>query len=113
MNDCLFCKIINGEIPSSKVYEDEYVYASNDINPMAPVHILVIPKVHIKNVLDITAENSDIVAHIFEAISKIAKEQKVEKGFRVVSNCNEYAGQSVFHLHFHILGGTKMADKMA
>lgn len=113
MNDCLFCKIINGEIPSSKVYEDEYVYAFNDINPMAPVHILVIPKVHIKNVLDITAENSDIVAHIFEAISKIAKEQKLEKGFRVVSNCNEYAGQSVFHLHFHILGGKQLSLQMA
>lgn len=113
MNDCLFCKIINGEIPSSKVYEDEYVYAFNDINPMAPVHILVIPKVHIKNALDITAENSDIVAHIFEAISKISKEQKLEKGFRVVSNCNEYAGQSVFHLHFHILGGKQLSLQMA
>ena len=113
MQDCLFCKIIAGEIPSSKVYEDEYVYAFNDINPMAPVHILVIPKTHIANVLEINSENSEIVSHIFEAIAKIAKQQKLEKGFRVVSNCNEYAGQSVFHLHFHVLGGKQLSLEMA
>lgn len=113
MKDCLFCKIISGEIPSSKVYEDEYVYAFNDINPMAPVHILVVPKKHIANVLEIGPENSDIVAHIFEAVAVIAKEQRLEKGFRVVSNCNEYAGQTVFHLHFHILGGKQLSAEMA
>ncbi|MBP3481136.1 MAG: histidine triad nucleotide-binding protein [Clostridia bacterium] len=113
MQDCIFCKIISGEIPSSKVYEDEYVYAFNDINPMAPVHILVIPKTHISNVMDVNSENSDIIAHIFEAIAVIAKQQKLEKGFRVVSNCNEYAGQTVFHLHFHILGGRRLSMEMA
>ena len=113
MQDFIFCKIISGEIPSSKVYEDEYVYAFNDINPMAPVHILVIPKTHISNVMDVNSENSDIIAHIFEAIAVIAKQQKLEKGFRVVSNCNEYAGQTVFHLHFHILGGRRLSMEMA
>ncbi len=113
MQDCIFCKIISGEIPSSKVYEDEYVYAFNDINPMAPVHILVIPKTHISNVMDVNSENSDIISHIFEAIAVIAKQQKLEKGFRVVSNCNEYAGQTVFHLHFHILGGRRLSMEMA
>lgn len=113
MQDCIFCKIISGEIPSSKVYEDEYVYAFNDINPMAPVHILVIPKKHVANVMDINSENSDMIAHIFEAIAIIAKQQKLEKGFRVVSNCNEYAGQTVFHLHFHILGGRRLSMEMA
>ncbi len=113
MNDCIFCKIIAGEIPSSKVYEDEYVYAFNDINPAAPVHILVIPKQHISTLFDINNKNSKIVAHIFEVISKIATEQKLEKGFRVVSNCNEYGGQTVFHLHFHIIGGKKLDEKMA
>lgn len=113
MQDCIFCKIISGEIPSSKVYEDEYVYAFNDINPMAPVHILVIPKKHVANVMDINSENSDMIAHVFEAIAIIAKQQKLEKGFRVVSNCNEYAGQTVFHLHFHILGGRRLSMEMA
>ncbi len=113
MQDCIFCKIISGEIPSSKVYEDEYVYAFNDINPMTPVHILVIPKTHISNVMDVNSGNSDIIAHIFEAIAVIAKQQKLEKGFRVVSNCNEYAGQTVFHLHFHILGGRRLSMEMA
>lgn len=113
MQDCLFCKIIAGEIPSKKVYENEYVYAFEDINPMAPVHILVIPKKHITNVLEINSENSDIVAHIFEAVPEIAKQQKLEKGFRVVSNCNEYGCQSVFHLHFHILGGKQLSVEMA
>lgn len=113
MQECIFCKIISGEIPSSKVYEDEYVYAFNDINPMAPIHILVIPKKHVANVMDINSENSDMISHIFEAISVIAKQQKLEKGFRVVSNCNEYAGQTVFHLHFHILSGRRLSMEMA
>lgn len=113
MTDCLFCKIINGEIPSSKVYEDELVYAFKDINPQAPVHILVIPKEHIANMLEINGENSAVVAHIFEVIAKIAKEYGLDKGFRVVSNCNEYAGQTVFHLHYHILGGAQLSLQMA
>ena len=113
MTDCIFCKIINGDIPSKKVYEDETVYAFEDINPMAPVHNLVIPKEHIENALEINSSNSAVVAHIFEVISSIAKEKNLEKGFRVVTNCNEYAGQTVFHLHFHILGGQQLSLNMA
>lgn len=107
--DCLFCKIVSGEIPSTKVYEDDKVLAFKDINPLAPVHILVIPKEHIDSVAAVTAENSAVIAHIFEAIAKIAKEQGIDKdGFRVVSNCGENGCQSVKHLHFHILGGRKL-----
>ncbi len=111
--NCLFCKIIAGQIPSTKVYEDETVYAFRDIAPQAPTHILVVPKAHIEDCYGITAENSAVVAHIFEVIPQIAKAEGLVKGYRVVSNCGEDACQSVQHLHFHILGGTKMADKMA
>lgn len=103
--DCLFCKIIAGEIPSKKVYEDETVYAFEDIAPAAPVHILVIPKQHIQSAAAITPENSAVVAHIFEVIAKLAADMKLDDGFRVVSNCGESAGQSVLHLHFHLLAG--------
>ena len=113
MADCIFCKIILGEIPSQKVYEDELVYAFNDINPMAPVHILVVPKQHIPTLLDVNSSNSNLVAHIYEVITKIAKEFNLEDGFRVVSNCNENGCQTVFHIHFHILGGQKLSDQMA
>ena len=113
MSDCLFCKIIAGEIPSTKVYEDETVFAFRDIAPQAPTHILVIPKAHIDSVNGITAENSAIVAHIFEVIPEIAKAEGLEKGYRVVSNCGDDAGQTVHHLHFHILGGKKLALEMA
>lgn len=107
--DCIFCKIAAGEIPSTKVYEDDKVLAFNDINPLAPVHILVIPKTHIESAAEITADNSAVVAHIFEVVAKIAKEQGIDKdGFRVVSNCGENGCQSVKHLHFHILGGKKL-----
>ena len=107
--DCIFCKIAAGEIPSTKVYEDDKVLAFKDINPLAPVHILVIPKTHIESAAEITADNSAVVAHIFEVIAKIAKEQGIAKdGFRVVSNCGENGCQSVKHLHFHILGGKKL-----
>lgn len=107
--DCIFCKIVAGEIPSTKVYEDDKVLAFKDINPLAPVHILVIPKTHIESAAEITADNSAVVAHIFEVIAKIAKEQGIDKdGFRVVSNCGENGCQSVKHLHFHILGGKKL-----
>ena len=111
--DCLFCKIIAGDIPSTKVYEDETVYAFRDINPQAPTHILVIPKAHIPSVDGVTAENSAVVAHIFEVIPMIAKAENLTGGYRVVSNCGADAGQTVHHLHFHILGGGQMSEKMA
>ena len=104
---CLFCKIAAGEIPSAKVYEDELCYAFYDIAPQAPTHMLVIPKAHIGSVAEISGENSAVVAHIFEVIAKITKEQGLES-YRVVSNIGESAGQSVFHLHFHVLGGRDM-----
>ena len=113
MSDCLFCKIIAGVIPSTKVYEDETVFAFRDINPQAPTHILVIPKEHIASVDGITAENSAVVAHIFEVIPQIAKAEGLAEGYRVVSNCGAHAGQTVHHLHFHILGGHQLALEMA
>ena len=111
--NCLFCKIIAGDIPSTKVYEDEQVLAFRDIAPQAPTHILVIPKTHIPSVDGITAENSSIVAHIFEVIPQIAKAEGLENGYRVVSNCGDHAGQTVHHLHFHILGGKQLSLEMA
>ena len=113
MSDCLFCKIVGGVIPSTKVYEDETVFAFRDIAPQAPTHILVIPKSHIPSVDGITAENSAVVAHIFEVIPQIAKAEGLENGYRVVSNCGADAGQTVHHLHFHILGGKTLALEMA
>ena len=111
--DCIFCKIIAGEIPSKKAYEDDLMLAFHDINPQAPVHILVIPKVHIPSVDGITAENSAVVAKIFETIPKIAAEAGLTNGYRVISNCGDDACQTVKHLHFHILGGRKLAEEMA
>ena len=111
--NCLFCKIIAGEIPSTKVYEDETVLAFRDIAPQAPTHILVIPKAHIPSVDGITAENSAVVAHIFEVIPQIATAEKLANGYRVVSNCGPDAGQTVHHLHFHILGGQELSLQMA
>jgi histidine triad (HIT) family protein len=108
MENCLFCKIAGGIIPSTKVYEDETILAFRDIAPMAPTHILVIPKTHIPSVDGITAENSGIVAHIFETIPQIAREEGLVSGYRVISNCGEHAGQTVHHLHFHILGGKQL-----
>ncbi len=113
MTDCLFCRIINGDIPSNKVYEDELVFAFRDINPQAPTHILIVPKQHIASAADITAENSAVVAHIFEVIPTIAKNEGLTNGLRVITNCGPDACQSVRHLHFHILGGEQMSDKMA
>ena len=113
MENCLFCKIVAGTIPSTKVYEDETVLAFRDIAPMAPTHILVIPKTHIPSVDGITAENSAVVAHIFAVIPQIAKAEKLENGYRVVSNCGPDAGQTVQHLHFHILGGKQLSLEMA
>lgn len=113
MNDCLFCRIIAGEIPSTKVYEDDTVFAFRDINPQAPTHILVIPKAHISGCNGVNADNSAVVAHIFEVIPQIAAGEKLENGYRVVSNCGPDAGQTVPHLHFHILGGKALALEMA
>lgn len=105
MEDCLFCKIIAGDIPSSKVYEDEYVYAFRDINPIAPVHVLVVPKQHVSCADEITSENSFLVSRIFEAIPKIAKAEGLENGYNILNNCGEAGGQTVMHLHFHLIGG--------
>ena len=105
MTDCLFCKIVKGEVPSKKIYEDEAVYVFEDIEPTAPVHYLVIPKEHISKLDEITAENSGVISHIYEVIAKLAKDMELKDGFRVVSNCGERAGQSVFHIHFHMLAG--------
>ena len=110
---CIFCKIVAGEIPSTKVYEDETVLAFRDINPMAPTHILVIPKAHIPSVAAITPENSAVVSHLFEVIAAVAQQEGLENGYRVVSNCGPDAGQTVPHLHFHILGGRALTLEMA
>ena len=108
--NCIFCKIVNGEIPSNKVYEDESVLAFNDINPAAPVHILVIPKKHIESAVALTDEDDELIAHIFQVIKLIAKEQGLDNGFRLVSNIGEDGGQTVKHLHFHILGKKKFSE---
>ena len=111
--NCLFCKIIAGDIPSTKVYEDDRILAFRDIAPQAPVHILVIPKTHIGSVAEINGENADVVAHIFTVIPKIAEAENLAGGYRVVSNCGADAGQTVHHLHFHILGGRTLQTEMA
>lgn len=106
MEDCIFCKIIKGEIPSDKVYEDEMVFSFRDISPAAPQHVLIIPKKHISNLNELTEEDSKIIAHIYIVAKKIAKELGVaESGYRIVSNCGEDGGQTVHHIHFHLLGG--------
>ena len=111
MSDCLFCAIISGDIPSDKVYEDELVYVFNDIAPKAPVHMLVIPKVHIASAAEVTGENSSVIARCFEVIALLAGRMGLES-FRVVTNCAEQAGQTVFHLHFHVLSGRDMTQTM-
>lgn len=106
MDNCIFCKIIKGEIPSEVVYEDDKIFAFKDINPVAPVHVLIIPKEHIASAMDLTEENASVVAHIFNSAKKIAEIMGIgESGFRIVNNCGENAGQTVFHLHFHLIGG--------
>lgn len=111
--DCLFCKIAAGEIPSKKVYEDDNMLAFHDINPEAPVHVLVIPKTHIGSMDEVNAANSAVVAKIFEKIPEIAKAAGIVNGYRVISNCGHDAGQSVPHLHFHILGGKELPLHLA
>lgn len=113
MEDCLFCKISKGEVPSTKVYEDEDIYAFNDINPVAPIHILVIPKKHIASLKDMKKEDEVLVGKIYGVINKIAEEKGFkEKGYRVIVNCGKEAGQEVMHLHFHVLAGTKLGTKI-
>ncbi len=113
MSDCLFCKIVAGDIPSAKVYEDEFCYAFRDIHPQAPTHVLVVSKAHVANLTEAAALPDNALAAMLRAIPKIAAQEKLEKGYRVVSNCGPDACQSVPHLHFHILGGRQMADEMA
>lgn len=110
--DCLFCKIIEGSIPSKKVYEDENVYAFHDINPNAPVHVLVVPKKHIESIDAVSSDNADTVSLVLQAIPKIASMLGLKNGYRVVSNVGEDGGQTVKHLHFHILGGTRLPDRV-
>lgn len=110
MNDCLFCKIVAGEIPSTKVYEDELCYAFLDIAPMAPKHFLVVPKMHLDSAAAVTAENAAVVGHIFAVIAKLAADQQMDGGYRVVTNVGEDAGQTVKHLHFHVLGGKTLGS---
>ena len=110
---CIFCEIIAGNIPSAKVYEDDKVYAFRDINPQAPVHVLVVPKQHIPSADAIDADNAAVVASIFAAIPKIAAQEGLTNGYRVITNCGEDGCQSVQHLHFHLLGGKKLSEEMA
>lgn len=107
--DCLFCKIIAGEIPCSKVYEDDSVFAFNDIDPQAPVHVLIVPKEHIASADDVNESNSAVIAHIFEVAAKIAKDKGLADGYRIVNNCGDRAGQTVKHIHFHLMGGRDFA----
>ena len=114
MEDCIFCKIVNGTIPSSKVYEDAEVVAFDDIHPMAPVHVIVIPKKHIPTLLDVTAEDMNAVNVMVAAAAEVARIKGIDKrGFRTVINCNEEGGQVIFHLHMHVLGGKKLKDGLA
>lgn len=106
--DCLFCKIIAGEIPSKKVYEDDLIYAFEDINPEAPVHFLIVPKKHIKNAEELSEKDKDLIGHVFLTAAKILKEKGVTNGFRIVNNCKEDGGQTVDHLHFHVLAGRSL-----
>lgn len=111
--DCLFCKIIAGEIPSAKVYENDAVFAFRDIQPQAPVHVLIVPKKHIASVDEVTPENSEIVRRVMEAIPDVAKTLGLRNGYRVITNVGEDGCQSVRHLHFHLLGGAKLPERMA
>ena len=113
MDDCLFCKIVKGEIPSNKVYEDEEILAFEDINPAAPIHILVIPKKHITSLAHLEVEDEGVIGKIYTVINKIAEEKGFkEDGYRVIVNCGKNGGQEVMHLHFHVLAGAKFGDKI-
>ena len=108
--DCIFCKIVNGDIPSNKVYEDDTVLAFHDIAPQMPVHVIVIPKMHIASAAEVNEDNSAVIGHIFEVIPKIAKDLGLENGFRIINNCGKDGGQTVGHIHFHILGGKTLGE---
>lgn len=108
MSDCLFCKIISGEIPSQKVYEDDQCFAFKDIAPMAPVHFLVVPKTHFSSAAEVTEENEALIGHIYTVIAKLAKEMGFADGYRVVTNVGALAGQTVHHIHFHVLSGKQL-----
>ena len=110
MEDCIFCKIASGEIPSTKLYEDEYCVAFQDLNPLAPTHFLVIPKEHFASAAEVTGQNAQLVGHIFLVIAKIAKELGIQDGYRVVTNVGELAGQTVHHIHFHVLSGKPLGS---
>ena len=112
MDNCLFCKIIAGEIPSTRVYEDEKVFAFRDINPQAPVHVIVVPKEHLASANEITEENADCVAACWKAIPKIAAAEGLSDGYRIINNCGAAAGQTVMHLHFHLVGGRDLGEKI-
>jgi histidine triad (HIT) family protein len=107
--NCIFCRIINGEVSSKKVYEDDMVYAFEDINPQAPVHTLIVPKKHIPTILDVTDKDNELIGYMFQIANKIARQKGIaERGFRLVMNCNHESGQTVFHIHLHLLGGRPM-----
>ncbi len=111
MQDCIFCKIVRKEIPSQVVYEDDRILAFKDINPLAPVHVLLIPKEHITNVLELNESNVDIIGHIHLTANKLAREFGIaEQGFRIVTNCNKEGGQIIFHLHYHLIGGEELRN---
>ena len=113
MEDCIFCKIIKGEVPSTKVYEDDEILAFRDISPVTPVHVLVIPKKHITSLVDLKPEDEAVIGRIYTVINKIAKQEGIlEKGYRVIVNCGEDGGQVVKHIHFHLLGGKKLGVKI-
>ncbi len=113
MEDCIFCKIIKKEIPSTIIYEDDKVIAFNDVNPAAPIHILVVPKKHIETLLDVSDQDNELISYVYQIINKIAKEKGfANNGFRVIVNCGKDSGQEVMHIHFHVLGGKKLGDKI-
>ncbi len=113
MEDCIFCKIVNEEIPSEKIYEDDELIAFKDINPVAPIHILIIPKKHISTLMEMKEEDMHIMENIMQAVQKIAKEQKIDvSGFRLIANCGPDSGQEIMHIHFHLLAGKKMGPKI-
>ena len=113
MDNCIFCKIIRGEVPSTKVYEDDEIIAFNDISPVAPVHVLFVPKKHIPTLLDMTSEDTKVIGHIFEKINEVAKKLGIEEnGFRVITNCGKDAVQLVNHIHFHMLAGKHLGPKL-
>jgi histidine triad (HIT) family protein len=113
MADCIFCKIVQGDIPCSKVYEDDQVLAFNDISPMAPVHVIIIPKKHIATLMDLDAQNDDVTGDLMSTAQKVARIKNIsDRGFRTVINCNAEGGQVVFHLHMHLIGGRKLQDPL-